>query len=163
MLKAIRSAQRRTALVAAAGLIAAIGAAAPTGALAAALKTTGFAADLPTGFVAINVSHDGRQVTTADVAYTTKCTDNTSFTDWDGFKRVPISSTGAFKASFDTGPQMSTSVPGATGQLAGQLAGRLNKKHTQIKGTARFLVSIKRADGTTGTCDTGVISFTARD
>lgn len=165
MLTPLRSSarRRRTALFAAAGLTAVIGAAAPTGVHAAALRSTGFVAETPTGFVALTASRDGRQITTASIAYTMKCSDNTSFTDWDGFKAVPISATGAFRSSFDTGPQVSMAVPGATVQFAGQLTGKLNKKHTQIKGTSRFASSLKKADGTTVTCDTGVINFTARD
>ena len=164
MLKPIRSARRqRAVLIAAAGLTVAVGAGAPTGALAAALKTTGFVADIPTGFVSLTASHDARQLKTADVAYTMKCNDSSTFTDWDGFKAVPISASGALTSKFDTGPQTSTSLPGATVQFAGQLTGKLNKAHNQIKGTFRFISAIKRSDGTTLSCDTGVIGFTARD
>jgi hypothetical protein len=153
----------RTTFLATAGLAAAIAAAAPTGVLAAALKTTGFVAETANGFTALNVSRDGRQVTRAFVAYSQNCSDNSHYTDWDRFAAIPISSTGAFKSSYDSGPQASTVTPGTTIEFAGQVSGKLNSKHTQIAGSARFATTLKRADGTTITCDTGMLNFTARD
>ncbi len=164
MLKSVPSARRRrTTFLAVAGLTAAIGAVAPTGVLAATLTTTSFAAFLPSGFVALTPSHTGRKLDTAGIGYTMKCSDNTSFTDWDGFQSVPISSSGAFTTTFVSGPRPSVSIPGATTDYAAKLAGKLNKKHTRIKGTARFVGTIKKADGTTVTCDSGLMSFTAKD
>jgi hypothetical protein len=157
--------RRRHALVVAVVITAAgaIAAAAPSGVLAATAKTTGFVAETPSGFTALNVSRDGRQVSRAYVAYTLKCSDGATITDWDRFSGIPISSTGSFKSSYDTGPHPSTVTPGAVVEFIGQVTGKVNKKRTKVAGTARFAYAVKHADGTTLTCDTGTISYTAKD
>lgn len=158
------SSARTTRLAAAAGLAAAVVAVAPGGAAAAALKAgTGLVGETAGGHVALILSSSGREVTHAFIGYTQKCSDGGNLTDWDAFKSLPISSKGTFRAGYDTGPQTTAALPGVTIEVIGALAGKVNKARTSAKGTARFSVSFKAADGTTKTCDTGPITYSVKN
>ncbi|MGI8802832.1 MAG: hypothetical protein ACR2KV_11760 [Solirubrobacteraceae bacterium] len=148
---------RRTALRAAVGLAAAIAVAAP----AVALAGTSFIAPTPSGHVSVVLSRDGRQVTQSYIGYTQKCSDGSAYTDWDSFRAIPVSGSGAFRAGYDTG--LVTQTDGAATDYVGSISGRVNKRATQVTGTAHFAFAVRKPDGTMITCDTGVITFRARD
>ncbi|MCA1696249.1 MAG: hypothetical protein LC749_16875 [Actinobacteria bacterium] len=155
--------RRRIFLVGAAGLAVVTAVSAPTAVLAAAAKTTGFVGETAGGFIALTVSRDGRELTHAGVAYTQKCSDGDTITDWDTNKSILITAARTFSLSFDTGPLPSTVTPGTTFDFAGKITGKLNKAHTSITGTIRYVLSGTRPDGKTYTCDTGTFRYTAKD
>lgn len=129
----------------------------------AVLPGTTFVGETTRGHVALIASRDGRQLTRAFVGYTFKCSDGSSATDFDGFRAIPITAARTFTSSFDTGV-VPGGETGTTIRYTGHIDGRINKARTRIVGTARFtFVSVNAAAGTTETCDTGTIRFTAKD
>jgi hypothetical protein len=123
-----------------------------------------YVAETKGGHVALMLSRDGRQVTRAFAAFTYSCSDGTTFTDFDGFKRVPLRANGTFSSEFDTGAFPSELLPGVTVQFAGTIDGRRNKTRTKIAGTVRFtIVTTVVATKAIVTCDTGTIRYTAKD
>lgn len=111
--------------------------------------------------VLIAFARDGRGVTRALIGYVMKCTDGATFTDWAGFRDIPISRTGAFKASFDSGP-MDNEARDKTIKATGSLKGR--RTRTRVSGTYRFTIQIvTKATGETVTCDSGAVRYSAVD
>jgi hypothetical protein len=123
----------------------------------------GYVAQTNGGHLAIVLSRDARQVTRAHVAYTYKCSDGTSFTDFESFKAIPLLANRTFKSSYDSGQQPSPLVPGATFKVTGSLNGIKNKRGTTVVGTARFTIETTLATGEVLSCDTGTIQYRAND
>lgn len=124
---------------------------------------TGYVAQTIGGHVAIVLSRDARQVTRAFVAYTYKCSDGTSITDFESFEAIPLLSNRTFKSSYDSGQLPSPIVPGATFKATGSIDGVKNKLGTRVIGTARFTLSTTLATGEAVSCDTGTIQYRATD
>jgi hypothetical protein len=120
-----------------------------------------------TGYpVVIRLSRNGKQVVRATIGLELKCQTPGDLTLPDDFTKLAITG-GKFGASY--GPQ---EVPGdpATGVskivISGSITGRVNKAHSQIKGTwSQKVVAYSAADPTGATvldtCDSGVVSYTA--
>ena len=119
--------------------------------------------------VVLQLSKNGRKLVRADIGLEMKCQMPPDIEIPDGVKNIPIGAAGKFTAS-----QPVTRVPAdlAAGvpafDVSAKLTGRVNKARTQIKGTwQRKIVLYDPADPTTtkvyDTCDTGVLSFTARN
>ncbi|MGH2943613.1 MAG: hypothetical protein ACRDLN_12655 [Solirubrobacteraceae bacterium] len=160
----------RCASLSAVGIAVAVGAGsgawakAPSGARTVAPAGNSYVAEVSGGHVALVLSRDARQVTRAFVAYTYKCNDGTSFTDFEPFKAVPMLANRTFKSSYDSGPLSSPLLPGATVQYTGSIDGKRNKLGTSVRGTARFtFVTTLPETGQVITCDTGTIRYTAKD
>jgi hypothetical protein len=143
----------------------------PAGAAAAGSGTSrsappsdiSYVAETKGGHLALMLSRDGRQVTRTFAAFTYACSDGTAFTDFDGFKRVPLRANGTFTAEFDTGAFPNELLAGVTMQFAGTIDGRRNKTPTKIAGTVRFSIATTIVDTKeVVTCDTGTIGYTAK-
>jgi len=126
-------------------------------------RGTSFAAETAKGGVQVTISKDGRQVRHVLFAYQSKCSDGTSFYDFDAYVKIPISAARKFSSSFDDPPEPLASQPGATISYKQSISGTLNKAGTRIVGTARSSFAVVNPAGGSYTCDTGTISFTARD
>lgn len=131
----------------------------------AATHGSRYADETSGGHVALVFSRDGRQVKRAFVAYSYKCSDpNENFTDFESLKSLSVSASRKFKASYDTGPQPSTVQPGVLVQFTGSIKGRRTASGRRVSGTFRFTVQTTVvATGAKLTCDTGKISYSAKD
>ena len=124
---------------------------------------TSFVAATADGGVNIVLSRDGRQVRTALFAYKQKCNDGDTIYDYDLYRAIPVGANRKFSYSFDSGPQASTSTPGATFSYAGSFKGTVNKAGTKIVGTAKSTFTFANPAGASYTCDSGTIQFKAAD
>jgi hypothetical protein len=124
---------------------------------------TGYVAQTNGGHVAIVLSRDARQVTRAFIAYTYKCSDGTSITDFESVNAIPLLSNRTFQSSYDSGQLPSPIIPGATFKATGSINGVKNKLGTKVIGTARFTLSTTLPTGETMSCDTGTIQYRATD
>ena len=135
-----------------------------SGASAAQKRGTSYADETSGGHVALMFSSDGTQVRRAFVAYTYDCSDNEDFADFERFKSLSVSSSRKFKSSYDSGPLPSTIIPGVQIQFTGSLKGRRSASGRKVSGTFRFtFVTTVVATGAKVTCDTGKISYSAKD
>jgi hypothetical protein len=159
--------QRRMLAVAA---LASLGIAGPVALAQGAALGTVFggvtAQDFP---VVIQLSKTGRKVVRADIGLDMKCQMPPDITIPDGVKNIPVSAAGKFAAEQ---PVTRVAADPANGvpalDISAKLTGTVNKARTQIKGTwQRKVVIYNPADPTAtqvlDTCDTGVLSYTARN
>lgn len=160
----------RRAIAACAGLtVASVLAPSGAGADASSLRTPalsglGYVAQTKGGHIALSMSADARQVRRAHVAYTYTCDDGTGFTDFEAFRAIPLSRTGAFSSAYDSGAFPTPLLAGVTSRVTGSIDGRRNRLRTKVTGTARFtVVTTIVATGKFITCDTGQIRYTAKD
>jgi hypothetical protein len=110
--------------------------------------------------IMVQVSRDGRQVSYAIAAWSTTCTDG-PYGDTEEFAQIPISATGKFGVSYDSGDYQQGS---ATLHNAVLLDGKLNKRHSKITGKVRVMFSVKDpANNVDYTCDTGTVAYVALD
>lgn len=107
--------------------------------------------------VVIELSRDGRQVKHAVHAWLATCSDGTPFRWHEDYAAIPISALGSFRSSFDSGQS-------PDGRVTYSIAGKVNKSRTKITGTVRGSVILRdEVAQTTMTCETGSLSFVARD
>lgn len=108
--------------------------------------------------VMVQLSRDGRQVTYAVAAWSAKCTDGW-YSDAEEFGKIPVSARGKFSKAYDTGSFQDGS---ATVRFAASISGKVNKRHTRIKGSVRVVQTITDpANGIDSACDTGKVSYRA--
>ena len=118
--------------------------------------------------VVIQLSKTGKKVVKATIGLELTCTTPGDVTLPDTFKNLPISSTGKF--SYTYGPEEVVGDP-ATGvskvQVSGSITGKVNQAKTRVNGTwNQKIVAFSAADPTGATildtCDSGVVSYTAK-
>jgi hypothetical protein len=108
--------------------------------------------------IAIEVSKDARQVVREDVALRTQCTSGTGTIQPDSYRRLPLSTTGSFSASF--GPVTSDVGNGQKADFSGKMKGKLNPRRTSGTGTWSLKVVVHDATGAiVDTCDSGVVTW----
>lgn len=164
--------RRMLAIAALASLAAAGPIAAAQGASSRAKTTQGvvFGAVTSQGFpVVIQLSKTGRQVVRATIGLELKCQVPPDVTIPDDVTRIPVSAAGKFTAE-----QPVTRIPAdpvnqvPALDISGKLTGTVNKARTQVRGTWQRKVVIYDPTDPTGvkvldTCDTGILSFTAKN
>ena len=112
--------------------------------------------------ILFSVSGDRSVIIQAGIVFDQKCSDgSTAFGITSGDKGIRVLN-GAFTDSFSGGP---TTLPdGRTYQYSDQLSGTFNKAGTQITGTWQETSTLNDPkSGTSVTCDSGKVSFTAID
>jgi hypothetical protein len=124
---------------------------------------TSYVATTPVGGVQIALSADRRLVRRALFAYESKCNDGDSFYDYDLYAAIPVGANRKFSWSYDSGPQASTTTPGATFSYKESFTGTINKAGTRIVGTVRSTFAYADPAGKSYTCDTGTVAFKAAD
>jgi hypothetical protein len=108
--------------------------------------------------IVIEVSKDARQVVRADVGLRLQCTSGDFTNQSDNYRKLPLSTTGRFSASFaQNGIDVGN---GQKADFAGSMKGKLNARRTSGTGTwsLKFVVH----DGTgavVDTCDSGVVTW----
>jgi hypothetical protein len=86
---------------------------------------------------------------------------HTNYGVGSGDKDIPIKRTGSFSDSYTVGP---LALPeGATVTYSDQIAGTFNKGRTRITGTWHESTTFTLSNGTSDTCDSGRVPFTAVD
>jgi hypothetical protein len=130
-------------------------------AMAAKSGGTGYAGFTSTGApIAIQVSHDGKQITRAGMELSLKCTSGAEVPFPDLYRRVRVSKSGAFKSSFANQPLDLGN--GQTAVFSGSLSGKFNRARTKVSGIWHLHFDAKDAAGTvTDQCDSGNTRFSA--
>ena len=110
------------------------------------------------GPVFIQLAKNGRSITRAVGALEVTCTMPETYKDTflDSWLKLPVSSSGAFRASYsDSDP-----VEGGSLELSSSLSGKVNRTRTKITGTWRTTEVFRRADGSVAySCDSGPLRF----
>jgi hypothetical protein len=110
----------------------------------------------------LQVSKDGRVLKRVTGALDMNCTDNGSpfvMTVRDSWADVIVGLNRSFKQSYtDTNPLPN----GTTIDESGEFTGRFDRKRKTVKGTWRLQLAFHEADGSTMSCESGVLHFSAR-
>jgi hypothetical protein len=123
-----------------------------------------YVATTDAGGLQLRVSPDSRLLISSLFAYKAACTDGDTDFGYDTYPVIPINAQRKFNYKFTSGPQASTTTPGATFSFTQSLNGTVNKLGTKIVGTARATYSFANpATGVSYTCDTGNVAFKAND
>jgi hypothetical protein len=111
--------------------------------------------------VVIQTNRNRRRVTDAMIAIRANCTSGGFFVVPDGYRDMPVSKKRKFSASF--GPTTERNDDGTTTDFEGSISGSFNKARTKASGKWSFKATDHDAAGAvTDTCDSGSISWTAR-
>jgi hypothetical protein len=111
--------------------------------------------------VVIETSKNGRKVVEATIAIRLTCTSGGAFTAPDGYRAMSVSKKRKFSASF--GPVTNRNDDGTTTDFEGRVSGAFNKARTKVSG--KWSLKATDHDGAgavTDTCDSGSISWTAK-
>jgi hypothetical protein len=110
-------------------------------------------------FVTMNATR--RQVVRAIAAIDAKCTSDLALTIPDRFTKLAVTKGGKFRVVY--GPYTVRNDDGTTTDWQGRMTGALNDAKTKIVGTWRLIASDHDATGAvTDTCDTGLLTWTAK-
>jgi hypothetical protein len=112
--------------------------------------------------VVVEVSKDGKKVVQALAGVEMPCTSGMSVMIPDSYPRLPLSKKGAFSATF--GPlQLGTTPDGQKIMGQGAITGSRNAAATKMKGTWKLTLTMVDAAGATAdTCDSGAVTWTAK-
>jgi hypothetical protein len=111
--------------------------------------------------VVIETSKNGRKIVDATIAIHLTCTSGGTVTLPDGYRGLPVSKSRKFGASF--GPMTSRNDDGTTTDFEGAISGSFNKARTKASGKWSFKATEHDAAGAvTDTCDSGSVSWTAK-
>jgi hypothetical protein len=111
--------------------------------------------------VVIETSRNGRKLVEATVAIRLTCTSGGAVTLPDGYRGLSVNKKRKFRASF--GPVTSRNDDGTTTDFEGSISGAFNKARTKASGKWSFKATDRDAAGAiTDTCDSGSISWTAK-
>ena len=120
--------------------------------------------------IVIELSKTGRKIVRATIGLDLKCaTPDVSLTIPDGVRNVAVSASGKFTAEQPVTREPANTATGTPAyDFSAKFTGTVNKARTRIKGSwQRKLVLYNPADPTAtqilDSCDTGVLSFTARN
>jgi hypothetical protein len=111
--------------------------------------------------VVIQTTRNGRRVTDARIAIRATCASGGSVVLPDGYRDMAVSKKRKFSASF--GPTTQRNDDGTTTDFEGSISGSFNKARTKASGKWSFKATDHDAAGAvTDTCDSGSISWSAR-
>ena len=112
--------------------------------------------------IVIEVSKNRRQVVRATIGLRLRCSSGGLFTVPDSFVRMPVTKTGKFGATF--GPETIRNPDGTTSDLEATVAGKFNASRTKVSGTWHSKDTEHDNTGAvTDTCDSGTVSWSAKD
>ena len=120
-----------------------------------------YAGVTPQGFpVMVELSKSGRQVVRAVVGLALTCTSGGSIGLPDGWSRLTVRKR-AFSQTF--GPESQALPDGSTLEVQGAVSGNVNSSRTRIAGQWSLKLTVRDVAGTvTDTCDSGTVSWTAK-
>lgn len=133
----------------------------PHGVMAAAGGTVYGGATSQDFPVVIQTNKNGRTVTNATIAIRANCTSGGFVVVPDGYRNLTVSKKRKFSASF--GPMTQRNDDGTTTDFEGTVSGSFNKARSKASGRWSFKATDHDAAGAvTDTCDSGSVSWTAR-
>jgi hypothetical protein len=112
--------------------------------------------------VVIEVSKNGHQIMRASVAIRLQCSAGGFFTVPDSYIKLPVNKKGKFGVAY--GPETVRNDDGTTTDFEGSIGGAFNAARTKVSGT--WQTKTTDHDGTgaaTDTCDSGTVSWSAKD
>jgi hypothetical protein len=111
--------------------------------------------------VFVTMTATRRQVVRAIAAVDAICTSEAGLTIPDKFTKLPVTRSGKFRVVY--GPYTVRNEDGTTTDWQGRMTGVLNDAKTKITGTWRLIATDHDLTGAvTDTCDTGLLTWTAR-
>jgi hypothetical protein len=111
--------------------------------------------------VVVELNKSGRQVVRILAGMRLACTSGGVVNLPDGYRKLTVSSSGAFGSSF--GPTTQRMPDGTTVDFEGTVSGKLNRSRTKASGT--WQLKGTEHDGTgavTDTCDSGTVRWSAK-
>ena len=112
--------------------------------------------------VVVEINKSGKQVVRASTGVTLNCTSGAIVSVPDGFQKLKISKKGKFGATF--GPQTFDNPDGTKTVFEGSISGKTNKARTKASGKWQLKVTdLDAAGAVTDTCDSGTLSWKAKD
>lgn len=139
-------------------LVGTVAAAAPTAASARVLG--GVTSD--DWAVVVEINRSGKQVVQISAGFTLHCTSGGLVSLPDQYKKLAISKKGKFGDSF--GPLTSPNPDGTKTVFEGSISGKANKARTKASGKWQLKATAYDAAGAvTDTCDSGSVSWKAKD
>jgi hypothetical protein len=112
--------------------------------------------------VVIEVSKNRHQIVRASIAIRLQCSACGFFTVTDSYIKLPVNKKGKFGVVY--GPETVRNDDGTTTDFEGSISGAFNAARTKVLGT--WQTKMTSHDGTgavTDTCDSGVVSWNAKD
>ena len=111
--------------------------------------------------VVIQFAQKQRRVGQAAIGVSVRCTSGAVANLSDRYTNLPVSTKRKFSASF--GPDTQRYDDGTTADFEGSISGALNRTRSKVSGTWRFKVTeYDSAGAVTDTCDSGSVSWTAK-
>lgn len=111
--------------------------------------------------IVVEMSKTGGQVVRVSAGLHLTCTAGGVVNLPDGYRKLSVSGTGKFSASF--GPTTQRNPDGTTTDFEGSITGKLNKARTKGSGKWQFKGTAHDAAGAvTDTCDSGTVSWSAK-
>jgi hypothetical protein len=112
--------------------------------------------------VVIEVSKSRKQIVRATAAIRLRCSSGGSFTIPDSFDKLKVSKKGKFGVSY--GPETFRNDDGTTDDVEGSISGAFNAARTKVSGKWQSKLTHHDATGAVvDTCDSGVVSWSAKD
>ena len=112
--------------------------------------------------VVVEINKSGKQVVHASAGLTLNCTSGAIVPLPDVYDKLKISKKGKFAAAF--GPVTQGNPDGTKTVFEGSMSGKANKARTKASGKWQLKVTDMAAAGTvTDTCDSGAVSWKAKD
>jgi hypothetical protein len=112
--------------------------------------------------VLLEVNTNRSLITRMQIVMNENCqSGHTNYGIGSGDKGISIKHAGSFSDSYGDGP---IALPeGATVTYSDQVSGKVNKARSRITGTWHESTTFRFSNGTSDTCDSGTVSFTAVD
>jgi hypothetical protein len=113
--------------------------------------------------VVVEVSKNRKQIVRASAGIRLQCSSGTGgFTIPDSYGKLKVSKTGKFGVSF--GPETFRNDDGTTDDVQGSISGAFNAARTKVSGKWQYKLTHHDATGAVvDTCDSGVVSWSAKD
>jgi hypothetical protein len=108
--------------------------------------------------VFFKVSGDGKKALADGIALSMTCASGNTLVWNDSFARMPVHANGKLNAGYAS-PTILTN--GTAYSMKDALVARLGAKHSQLTGTWRLAVNFTFSDGTSDSCDSGPVTFSA--
>ena len=111
--------------------------------------------------VVIELARTQRRVVRADIGLDLRCTSGDLVSYPDRYVNLRVNTRRKFRARF--GPETQRNDDGTTSDWSGSISGALNRARSKMSGTWRLkLTDYDNAGAVTDTCDSGSISWTAK-
>jgi len=112
--------------------------------------------------VVIEVTKNRRKIVRASIAIRLYCSAGGFYTVPDDYTKLSVNKKGKFGVAY--GPETVRNDDGTTSDYAGSISGSFNAAHTKVSGTWQAKeTDYDGAGAVTDTCDSGTVSWSAKD